>query len=153
MGVVRGLWPRVTPEGRPRLALSSLLSGLSEPTPKPAWPRSPRGPTPGRRAEPQRWPALGLQKTNDHKCSGNLRLCPTPCVLPDSPLTQTPRLLVPGHRGPAPSTFDSGSGKEEAKEISGCGKCEELPSMKMTALKQKSKILREEVTSFPNNWN
>lgn len=79
--------------------------GSVRPTPNPAWTRSPRGPTPGRRAEPQRWPALGLQKTNDHKCSGKLRLCPPPCILPDFAPDTNANSVPPSPRPRRPSAL------------------------------------------------
>lgn len=113
-GQSRVLRLRVILKGRPRLAL--VVPFLQDPvrrTLNPALARSPRDLTPGRRSELQRWPALGLQKTNYDSRSRKRGLCPKPSILPD--LVPNTNSAPPARRSPEPSTFDSGSGKEEAK--------------------------------------
>lgn len=75
--------------------------GSARPTRNPAWVRSPRGPTPGRRSAPQRRPALGLQETNDRRGSGKRGALPQDELLPDLAL-QTP---VSGLRPQRPSAL------------------------------------------------
>lgn len=115
-GGSRGSWPRVTPEGRPRLAFLPLLSGLSEADSEPAWIRPPRGPAPGRRSAPHRRPARGWQRTNDQRL-WERGSAPSRASAPARPRPASSGLLARGRR-PSALAFDSGSGQGPAEELS-----------------------------------
>lgn len=114
-GRSRGSRPRVTPEGRPRLAFLPLLSGLSETDSEPAaWVRPPRGPAAGRGSAPQRRPALGLPRTNDHRGSGSGALPPAALLLRPGLVLHAPASW-PEATGPAPSPLTVAPGRSPLK--------------------------------------